>query len=312
MSTKFVLRLLYLCGIIIFGINTVSQSFAQEEKPVYLPLTMHRSRIEKTGKIAFTSYRDGVNGDIYTMNHDGSNVNQLTHDPAEDHSPVWSPDGSKIAFVSNRTGDSEIYVMNADGNDQTRLTTLNRSYQPRWSPDGTRIVFYSRQDNNNIVYTMNPDGSGLFPVTDPQMSADNPYWLPDGSKIAFSSTRSIPGIYTIYPDGTNQTLLLETNLMGWFAISPDGRRIAISKGSESSFNFDLYIYSITTEKLERITHTQYNHNSVDWSPDGNFLVFHSNRDDISNFEIYTMNIFGSDITNLTQHADADSLPNWTR
>ena len=91
-------------------------------------------------RIAFTSARAG-DYDIYTMNPDGSNIQQLTDDNASDGSPTWSPDGTRIAFVSDRDGNNEIYVMEADGSNQTRLTdTSTRDFLPTWKPEMTLSV----------------------------------------------------------------------------------------------------------------------------------------------------------------------------
>jgi Tol biopolymer transport system component len=80
--------------------------------------------------------------------------------------PAWSPDGRKLAFVSRRDGNSEIYVMNSDGSAQENLTRqpANDSH-PSWSPDGRKIAFVSRRDGNSEIYVMNADGSGLRNVT---------------------------------------------------------------------------------------------------------------------------------------------------
>ena len=76
------------------------------------------------------------------MDADGGNPTRITDSPATERRPAWSPDGSKLAFVSDRDGNDEIYVMDADGSDQTRLTDdLGLDRNPRWSPDGTRIAF---------------------------------------------------------------------------------------------------------------------------------------------------------------------------
>ncbi len=88
--------------------------------------------------------------------------------------PNWSPDGTEIAFTSNRDGNDEIYVMNADGSNQTRLT-YNDAYDgmPAWSPDGTRIAFESRRDSNgSAIYVMNADGSNQTQLT------KRPWWSP--------------------------------------------------------------------------------------------------------------------------------------
>ena len=110
-----------------------------------------------------------------------------------------------ILFTSNRDGNEEIYVMNADGSNQTRITN-NHSIDSlaEWSPDGSKITFYSDRDGNNEIYSMNADGSNQTRLTN--NSADDRYsiWSPDGSKIAFTSNRD--GNYEIYvmnADGTN-------------------------------------------------------------------------------------------------------------
>jgi Tol biopolymer transport system component len=89
--------------------------------------------VPKPGKIAFSSIRDG-NGEIYVMNADGMELVQLTHDPADDVGPAWSPDGKRIAFTSNRDGNAEVYMMNADGTEPVNLTDnpANDSH-PAWS-----------------------------------------------------------------------------------------------------------------------------------------------------------------------------------
>lgn len=278
---------------------------------VYLPLVIKNYSSVETGKIVFVSNRDG-NDEIYSMNYDGSGVTRLTNNTFEDSSPDWSPDGSKIVFDSNRSGEYEIYVMDANGGNQTKITTMTHNYVPQWSPDGTRIAFYTRQSNNNIIYTMDPDGSDLFQVTDPALSGYDPYWSPDGLRIAFFSSRTTAGIYVIDTDGTDQTLMLASNDIGYFAWSPDGTKLALSKTVPPNYNFDLFVYYIGSGITTRLTDTTLNHLSVDWSPEGRHLIFHSNRENLFNFEIYTMTANGSDITNISNNPAADSQPDWVK
>ena len=106
--------------------------------------------------------------------------------PGDVQTPAWSPDGRKLAFVSRRDGNSEIYVMNADGSGQENLTRQPASdSHPSWSPDGRKIVFVSRRDGNSEIYVMNADGSGLRNVTRTPSNDLDPAWSPDGRAIAF-------------------------------------------------------------------------------------------------------------------------------
>ena len=115
------------------------------------------------------------------INTDGSNPTNLTNDPSADTLPDWSPDGNKIAFVSSRNGGQDIYVMNANGSNVTRLTSNPPffSVSPKWSPDGTRIAY----EHNGEIYEMNSDGSSQTNLTNSSNPpADKwPSWSPDGT-----------------------------------------------------------------------------------------------------------------------------------
>jgi Tol biopolymer transport system component len=126
-----------------------------------------------------------------------------------DDDPVWSPDGKLIAFVSNRDGNDEIYVMNADGSNQRRLTdTPSSDSEPNWSPDGKYIAFDSNRDGNTEIYVMNADGSNQRRLTNDTIDNFQPDWSPDGKNIAFVSNRDgNREIYVMNADGSNQTRL---------------------------------------------------------------------------------------------------------
>jgi Tol biopolymer transport system component len=148
-------------------------------------------------KIAFLSSRDG-NEEIYVMDTadtnpedgNGDNPTNLTNNAAIDFAPAFSPDGTKIAFVSNRDGNYEIYVMDSDGTDPVNLTNnAAEDVNPNWSPDGTKIAFTSNRDGNLDIYVMDADGTEQKRLTRKAAGDYDPAWSPDGTKIAFTSTR---------------------------------------------------------------------------------------------------------------------------
>jgi TolB protein len=113
--------------------------------------------------------------------------------PGDVQTPAWSPDGRKLAFVSGRDGNAEIYVMSSDGSAQENLTRnpANDSH-PTWSRDGRRLAFVSRRDGNAEIYVMNGDGSGLRNLTRTPSDDLDPAWSPDGRAIAFVHKKVLP------------------------------------------------------------------------------------------------------------------------
>lgn len=137
--------------------------------------------------IAFDSNRDG-NKEVYRMAPDGSDIFNLTNNSGDDFDPAWSPDGSQVAFVSNRENGQEggqfIYVMNADGSGVRQLTLENESISPDWSQDGSQITYSDKGD----IYTIKVDGSEQsVNLTNSPSQDEQPVWSPDGSQIAWLS-----------------------------------------------------------------------------------------------------------------------------
>jgi hypothetical protein len=174
----------------------------------------------------------GGNTDIYLIKSNGDAGARLTSDPAIDKAPAWSPDGTKIAFESDRGGAFEIYVMNADGSNPVQITSTGGSFRPAWSPDGTRIAFSSPRDGKGEIYAVNVDGTGLVNLTNDELDDGDAAWSPDGTKIAFRKGDPFSSnIYVMSTDGSGATQLT-TDPLGtdagpaWF---PDGSALAISR-----------------------------------------------------------------------------------
>ena len=128
--------------------------------------------------------------DIAVIPAGGGGITQLTH-TGHEREPAWAPDGTKIAFTSNRDGNFEIYVMHADGSGATRLTNNPAfDFSPAWSPNGTKIAFASERDGNDEIYVMNANGSGVTRLTNNSAFDADPAWSPDGTTIAFVSERA--------------------------------------------------------------------------------------------------------------------------
>ena len=291
--------------------------------------------VEVQAQIAFMSKRDGrSNPEIYVMGIDGKNQQRLTDNPDGDWSPSWSPDGKRIVFFSNRDGHvmggiptSEIYVMDADGGNQQRLTNHpNDDRSPSWSPDSKRIAFISKRDGHVIsgiptseIYVMDADGKNQQRLTDNPDGDWSPSWSPDGKRIVFSSRRHghfigkagiTEEIYVMDADGKNQERLTENRRNdlspSW---SPDGERIAFASDGKGNFeNFEIYVMDADGGNQQRLTNNPAYDWSPSWSPDGERIAFASEMD--GNFEIYVIDADGGNQQNLTNNPHFDASPAW--
>jgi TolB protein len=132
----------------------------------------------------------GRESDIYSIRRDGSRLQQLTRTAAIEVGPSWSPDGERIAFVSDRSGAPQIYVMDRDGGNVRRIT-FNGNYNtsPAWSPDGRWIAYESQVAGQFDIWLVDPTGEVSVPLVTHRLSDESPAWSPGGRKLVFSSNR---------------------------------------------------------------------------------------------------------------------------
>ncbi|MGA9996186.1 MAG: DUF4214 domain-containing protein [Pyrinomonadaceae bacterium] len=226
----------------------------------------------------------------------------------------------KITFSSKRDGNPEIYLMDADGANQTRITN-NPAYddQPRLSPDGSKILFISDRDGNFEIYSMNTAGSSVSRLTNNPAGDGFPAWSPDGAKIAFVNgdlrDPSTFEIYSMNADGSNRTRLTNNPLIDAVpAWSPDGTKIAFMSGN-SLFDpngFEIYVMNADGSNRTRLTNNTIADGQASWSPDGTKILFASgDAMNPSGIEIYTMNANGSNRTQITNNSVTDGFPAWS-
>ena len=163
-------------------------------------------------QLAFWSNRNG-NPDIYIMNVDGTDIRQLTSNPAIDESPTWSPNGQQIAFISDRTGAPQVFVIGTDGTGEERLTYESYASRPTWSPPPfNEIAFTARTGPGFDIKVLNLATREVRQLTYGLGSNESPSYSPNGRHIAFMSTRGsgLKQIYTIRRDGNGLSRVTST------------------------------------------------------------------------------------------------------
>jgi Tol biopolymer transport system component len=246
--------------------------------------------------------------------------------------------GGKIAFVSNgmkRNSDSgdggyDIYVMNDDGSNRTRLTNdPAMEDNPCFSSDGSKIAFTSNRSGKYDIYVMKPDGSEVNRLTDDPSDDIHPSFSPDGSKIAFSSNRN--GNYSLYvmsADGSNQTRLTYNPpdktkhgipLSGDYCAvwSPDGSKIAFSSidntiNSDPMEHTNIYVVNVDGSNVTRLTNSTgvVTDGFPSWSPDGSKIIFNHSPGGFPDKkgDIYMMNADGSNQIRVTSTVESEMMP----
>ncbi len=247
----------------------------------------------------------GIRPEARMIQVDGATQVNLTNNPGWDAWPCWAPDGSRIAFVSDRAGNNDIYVVGVDGSGLRNLTsTPENELYPAWSPDGTRIAFVSEGD----LYVMNADGSNPAKLTATNLSRP-PTWSPDGTTLLYECDRDLCAFCL---DTNTETNLTETSTIDtWPIWAPDGSRIAFVSGRDR--NWEIYVMEADGSNVRRLTDNPYDDLWPAWSPDGEHIAFASRRtvNGALSWDIYLVAPDGTGLHRLDTGGQARK-PAWSR
>jgi TolB protein len=276
-------------------------------------------------RIAFSGYNHGgsssgggANYDVYVMNADGSELQNLTTSPddvakgASQGPPVWSPDGTMLAFEGDDGKDDGVYAMNADG---SGFRWLAAAGWPQWSPDGTRILYAMGVPHGSDLFTIAPDGTGAQQLTDAPGWDQQPAWSPDGSQIAFERSDSgVNSVFVMSADGSDQRRVFRED--GVYPTqplwSPDGTQLLFDAETKTADgNYDLWLVNTVGSGSTDLTPTTDRaENWPVWSPDGSMIAFRATSQlsvDTGDYQIFTMRRDGSHEERLTTDQSGYSL-----
>jgi TolB protein len=242
---------------------------------------------------------------IGVMSHDGSGLRWVTDGSAHAEMPAWSPDGMTLALsyqgVPNRN--PQLYTVSVAGGTPAAVPIGDLSGRaPSWSPDGRSIAF----DDFHELWIVGRDGGGLRQLAPHEGESGVPSWSPDGQWVAFTSMRNDHGdddasrkLYVVRADGTGlRRLAAEVpSAIVYHAWSPDGKRIVF----DTNGGYDLWIVTVATGVVTRLTSTPEIEKHPAWSPDGERIAFVRRiiANDTHSEHIFSMRVDGTDVRQLT-------------
>lgn len=263
-------KFLFLCGSALCCLLLWSgwaKAVQADDVTVFLPIVQDGSL---RGEIVFYQYRTDTDAEIVKLHLPQGTLTQLTHNGYWDSDPTWSPDGTQIAYTSSPHGNTDLYLMDADGSNQTPLTaTPENDAGAAWSPDGDRLVF-TREVTNTETSLF------LLTLSDLQVTRLTtstgdfaPDWSPDGQKIAFISSQEL----MVMDLNTRQiTQLTDNEYVDWSPDwSPDGTKLlAYAMGHNHSGETQLYWINADGSGQQFLPIPG---RAPRWSPDGKEIVY---------------------------------------
>jgi Tol biopolymer transport system component len=296
------------------------------------------------GRVSFARYDDQGFEQLWTANPDLSGLAPLTQVPGTNSiSSAWAPDGSRIAFDSDRAGGVDVYTIKPDGTDLRKLTDHGFNGEPSYSPDGRYILF--EHDEGDLVgegiYRMRPDGSQVRKLVGADQTSGlitaGPRYSPDGAKIAFTVLRhprdGKPGRAWDLAGATGAVFLMDADgsrprrLTAWGHVtgpdvdwSPDGRWLAFETDFHNGNGPDIYIVRPDGKALRNLTDNatltpkrlSFSSDPA-WAPDGSRILFTQAGifDDAFSLDLWSVRPDGTDMKPVAGHTEAwEDQPAW--
>jgi Tol biopolymer transport system component len=284
------------------------------------------------GQIVFAANLDGRSWQLYTMDPDGTRVTKITHIKGSrqtNYMEQWSPDGRRVALMSEHSGEPELYIVHADGSRFHRVfrDPSHVDLFPTWSPDGSTLLFgrSSNRTGNMALFTIRPNGADLKRITDAHIDHAGAQYTPDQSSIIFDGSGAgvIAALYRIDADGSNLVRLTPTDLRAGIPdISPDGTHVVFYDGQNGPLPNSIWKMRIDGTHLTRLTDAGccFHETSPEYSPDGTQIAFVTDRSYVREccVEVWIMGTDGSNATQITsslgkcpeQHLGDCGDPDW--
>jgi TolB protein len=249
-------------------------------------------------------------GNIFYIEVNRGLIARLSHVEVGNCCLTWSPDGRQLAFarMPTRGHPSKIYVINWDGSNLRRLTTLDDSHQefsPNWSPVGDQIIFTILQNDSFMYqfYEVNIENGNIKSIGNAAPAYSNPIYSPDGENILFGTQ---DGLYIMNSDGTNQIQLTSNSY--YPAWSPDGAQIAYQVSNNISGHSDIWIMDADGRSKRQLTTNAINAGFPSWSPDATHITFSASQN--GHFHLCIIDTDGSNQRQLTTHPVNHLFPAW--
>ncbi len=269
------------------------------------------------GQIAFVSERSGA-PQIFLMNADGSNVSQLTTEIQGACQPEWSPDGTRLAYISpcggmqERYDGASIFILNLENNRTDLISTLaTGDYDPAWSPNGSRLAFTSLQTGKPQIFIYDFDSRTANILMNRSTVNRMPAWSPDGEQIVFvspSPVNNLPILFIVDAGGQSEPRAITGQADGRMlrpAWSPEGNLVLYDLGNGGILGGRLLTGSLDVPVDTSLSLAE----NPAFSPDAGWIVFNGAQSG-SDLDIYLMLRTGARLTDLTDDPSDDYQPAW--